>query len=328
MDESTLIKYLKSETDQEECSQVEEWCEASAANRKELEDLYCVLFLGERQAAMEAIDVNKSLADFKKKLSQQQHAPKRASGWKRYVINIAAFLIGVICTGGALGIYYSQNSSYLISTESGQRAQAVLPDGTKLWLNASTSVEYLTSIFSSERRVRLEGEAYFEVQKHAHLPFIVDCHGIETRVTGTKFNLRNYKEENSLKATLLEGSIKISLPTKDKQEICMTPDEQLSVNLANLETDLKHTETAKEAIRWIKGSLSFDQTTLKEIAKTLERHYNVLIKIDDITLQQQRFTCDFDLSDDISQVLSILSFTKTFDYRIEDNQVTLSARKP
>lgn len=328
MDESTLIKYLKNETDQEECSQVEEWCEASAANRKELEDLYCVLFLGERQTAMEAVDVDKSLADFKKKLNQQQHTPKRASGWKRYVVNIAAFLIGVICAGGVLGIYYSQNSSYLISTESGQRAQAVLPDGTKLWLNASTSVEYLTSIFSSERRVRLEGEAYFEVQKHTHLPFIVDCHGIETRVTGTKFNLRNYKEENSLKATLLEGSIKISLPTKDKQEICMTPNEQLSVNLANLETDLKHTETAKEAIRWIKGSLFFDQTTLKEIAKALERHYNVLIKIDDITLQQQRFTCDFDLSEDISQVLSILSFTKSFDYRIEDNQVTLSVRKP
>ncbi|WP_300700201.1 FecR family protein [Bacteroides sp.] len=328
MDESTLIKYLKNETDQEECLQVEEWCEASADNRKELEDLYCVLFVGDRHAAMEAVDVDKSLDDFKKKLKQKQSVTKKTVGWKRYAVNIAAFLIGVICTGGALGIFYQQNSSYIISTEPGQRAQAVLPDGTKLWLNASTSVEYLSSIFSSERRVRLEGEAYFEVKKNTHRPFIVDCHDIETKVTGTKFNIRNYKKENSLKATLLEGSIEVSLPIKDKKEICMTPNEQLSVNLLNLETNLKHTENANEAISWIKGSLHFDQTTLKEIAETLERHYNVLIKIDDIKLQQQRFTCDFDLSDDISQVLSILSFTKSFDYRIKDNEVTLSARKP
>lgn len=328
MDESILIKYLKNETNQEECLQVEEWCEASAANRKELEDLYCVLFLGERQAAMEAVDVDKSLADFKRKLKQKQLTSKRTSGWKRYAVNIAAFLIGVICAGGALGIYYQQNSSYMISTESGQRAQATLPDGTKIWLNASTSVEYFTSIFSSERRVRLEGEAYFEVQKNVHRPFVVDCYGIKTRVTGTKFNIRNYKKENNLKATLLEGSIEISLPTKNKQEICMTPNEQLSVNLTNLNTNLEHSETVKEAIRWIKGSLHFEQITLKEIAETLEKHYNVLIEIDDITLQQQRFTCDFDLSDDISQVLSVLSFTNSFDYRIKDNQVTLSARKP
>lgn len=328
MDESTLIKYLKNEADQEECLQVEEWCEASADNRKELESLYCVLFLGERHAAMEAVDVDKSLADFKKKLKQKQSATKKTTSWRRYVVNIAAFLIGVICTGGALGIYYQQNSSYIISTEAGQRAQAVLPDGTKLWLNASTSVEYHSPLFSSERRVRLEGEAYFEVKKNTHRPFIVDCSNIETKVTGTKFNLRNYKEENSLKATLLEGSIEISLPIKDKEEIRMAPNEQLSVNLVNLETNLEYTEKAKEAISWIKGSLHFDQVTLKEIAETLERHYNVLIKIDDIKLQQQRFTCDFDLSDDISQVLSILSFTKSFDYRIKDNQVTLSARKP
>mgnify|MGYP005833975075 FL=1 len=328
MDESTLIKYLKNETDREESLRVEEWCEASADNRKELEDLYCVLFLGDRHAAMEAVDVDKSLDNFKKKLKQKQSATKKTAGWKRYAVNIAAFLIGVICAGGALGIFYQQNSSYIISTEPGQRAQAVLPDGTKLWLNASTSVEYLSSIFSSERRVRLEGEAYFEVKKNTHRPFIVDCYNIETKVTGTKFNIRNYKKENSLKATLLEGSIEVSLPKKDTKEICMTPNEQLSVNLVNLETNLKHTEKAKEAISWIKGSLHFDQTTLKEIAETLERHYNVLIKIDDIKLQQQRFTCDFDLSDDISQVLSILSFTKSFDYRIKDNQVTLSARKP
>lgn len=327
MDESTLIKYLKNEASGEECLLVEEWCEASAANRRELEDLYCVLFLGERQAAMKAVDVEKSLADLKRRLKQRQPDAKRTIGWKRYAVNIAAFFIGVAFVGGAGIIYRQHDSSYMVFTEPGQRAQVVLPDGSKLWLNASTSVEYSSPLPFSERRVHLKGEAYFEVRKNAGRPFVVDCYGIETRVTGTRFNIRSYEEENSLKATLLEGSIEISLPAKDK-EICMAPNEQLSVNLANLETDLKHSETAQEAIRWIKGSLRFEQTSLKEIAESLEKHYDVIIKIDDIALQQQRFTCNFDLSDDISRVLSVLSFTNSFDYRIEGNQVTLSARKP
>lgn len=80
MDESILVKYLKNETDREECLRVEEWCETSVANREELEDLYCVLFLSERRAAMDAVDVDKSLDDFKKKLKQERPAAKKAYG--------------------------------------------------------------------------------------------------------------------------------------------------------------------------------------------------------------------------------------------------------
>ena len=329
MDESILISYLKGEASQEECIRVEAWSEASATNKKLLEDLYYIHFLGERQAVMGAIDVEKSLAGLKEMIQKKESKPKKVSGWKRYVVHIAAFLIGAVFTGGAFGLYYYDNvSSYLVSTEPGQRAQVVLPDGTKLWINASTSVEYSTSLFSSERRVTLNGEAYFEVKKNAHAPFIVSSHRIETKVTGTKFNIRAYEKENQIKTTLLEGSIEVSLPAKTRQAICMTPNEQLTVNLTTLKTTLMHTATASESIQWIGGTLSFNQSTLKEIAEVLEKHYDVHIKIDDAMLQQQRFSCDFDLSHDIHQILSILSYTKSFDYQINGDQITLTTRQP
>lgn len=329
MDESIFISYLKGEASQEECDRVEAWSEASAANKKLLEDLYYVHFLGKRQAVMGAIDVEKSLAELKKTLQRKEHIPKKVFGWKRYVVHIAAFLVGALFAGGAFGLYYYDNvSSYLVSTEPGQRAQVVLPDGTKLWLNASTSVQYNTSLFSSERRVTLDGEAYFEVKKNAHAPFIVSSHRIETKVIGTKFNIRAYKKENRIKTTLLEGAIEVSLPAKTRQAIRMIPDEQLTVDLANLKSTLVHTDTASESIRWIGGTLSFNQSTLKEIAEALEKHYNVRIKIDDAMLQQQRFSCDFDLSDDIYQILSVLSYTKSFNYQIDGKQITLTARQP
>lgn len=327
MEESILINYLKNKASQEECIQVEAWSEASAANKKLLEELYYVLFLADRQAAISAIDVERSLAKFKKNLKKQEVKSKKVFRWKRYAVHIAAFLVGALFTGGAFWLYSQDNaSSYMVSTEPGQRAQVVLPDGSKLWLNASSCVEYSTSFFSSERRVFLNGEAYFEVKKNPRLPFIVSSQGVETRVTGTKFNIRAYKKENQLKTTLLEGAVEVSLPIKPKEEIHMIPNEELTVHLDNFKTTLVHTSVAEESIRWIGGVLHFNQSTLKEIAEILEKHYNVHIKIDDVALQQQRFSCDFDLSDDIYQILSVLSFTKSFDYRIDNKQIILTAQ--
>ena len=327
MDEAILISYLKGKASQEECAQVEAWSEASAANRKTLEDLYYILFLSDRQAAMNAVDVEKSLIAFKRNLKGKELKPKFLSGWKRYVANVAAFLIGAVFAVGIFAWYSQKHAdSYIVSTEPGQRAQVLLPDGSKLWLNASSSVEYATSFFSSERRVFLSGEAYFEVKKNPRLPFIVSSHGIETRVTGTKFNIRAYKKDNQLKTTLLEGSVEVSLPNNQEEEIHMIPNEQLTVDLNNFKTSLVHTSVADESIRWIGGVLHFNQSTLQEIAEVLEKHYNVHIKIDDIALQQQRFSCDFDLSDDIYQILSVLSFTKSFDYRIDNKQIILTAQ--
>lgn len=326
MDEAVLIRYLKGTAGEEEKTKVEVWCEASPDNRKVLEQLYYMLFVADRVSAMNAVDVDRSLAKLKKAIGQKEK-DTRIIRWKRYAVAIAAFVAGIVCTGGVLwGLLSDSTSQYTILTESGQRARAVLPDGTKVWLNASTTIEYQTSFFSSDRKVNLQGEAYFEVKKEEHAPFIVSAKGIETRVLGTKFNICAYNEEPTLKTTLLEGNVKVTFPFNEKEEVVMKPDQQLTVYLTDRKTQLVNIPDAKKSIGWIEGKLHFNRSTLKEIAETLEKHYDVHINIDDVTLQQQRFTCDFDLSDNIEQILSVLSLTNKFDYRIQDQEVRLTAR--
>lgn len=326
MDEANLLRYLKGTAGEEENLMVEAWCEASPENRKVLEQLYYTLFVADRVSAMKAADVDGSLAKLKSVIRQKERKT-RTIGWKRYAVVVAAFMAGIVCTGGVLwGLLSDSVYRYTALTESGQQASVVLPDGTKVWLNASSTVEYHTSLFSSGRNVNLQGEAYFEVKQDKHAPFIVSAKGIETRVLGTKFNIRAYKQEVTLKTTLLEGAVGVTFPRSERKEITMKPNQQLTVDLENMKTQLVDVPDARKSIAWIKGKVRFEQSTLKEIAETLEKHYDVHINIADVALQQQRFTGDFDLTDPIDQILSALSLTNKFDYQIQGREVELTAR--
>lgn len=143
MDETKLLNYLKGESDAEECLEVEAWYHASAEHKKQLDQLYYMLFVGERKVAMDGVDTENSLSVLKDRIKHKESEKKsvhriHVSKWKRYAMPLAAFLCGLLVSVGALyWISSGKSAGYIFATESGQRAQAVLPDGTKVWLNAS-----------------------------------------------------------------------------------------------------------------------------------------------------------------------------------------------
>lgn len=98
-----------------------------------------------------------------------------------------------------------------VVTQLGERSQVVLPDGTKVWLNSSSSVEYVAPFFSRQRRVKMEGEAYFEVEHDRRAPFVVSTNGLDIEVLGTRFNIRNDDNEHRVTTVLLEGAVKAML---------------------------------------------------------------------------------------------------------------------
>lgn len=104
------------------------------------------------------------------------------------------------------------------ATEAGQRARAVLPDGTKVWLNASTQLVYKPSFWKRERLVDLNGEAYFEVSHNKHKPFVVNSKDVRTCVLGTKFNVRARSSEAKVVTTLLKGLVQVQLPGQSKKK--------------------------------------------------------------------------------------------------------------
>ena len=143
MDETILVNYLQGECNDEEAARVEAWCEEGPENRKTLEQLYYTLFVGERIAVMNTVDTEASLDQFKSAIREKEKKAKRKSisiRWGRYATVAAAFLTGLVFAGGiAWGLLSNKLSDYEVITAAGQRAQTVLPDGSKVWLKNSLS---------------------------------------------------------------------------------------------------------------------------------------------------------------------------------------------
>lgn len=329
MDEMILLNYLNGELSEEEIARVEAWCENSPDNRKLLEQLYYTKFVGERVSVMESVDVEKSLAQLKRNIGQKQKAVAgiRISKWRRYAIPLAAFLTGIIFTTGlAFLAIKDKTSNYIVATTAGQRAQFVLPDGSKAWLNSSTQLSYKTSFWSRDRQVALVGEAYFEVVHNDGSPFVVSSKNIKTRVLGTKFNVRARSEEEKVVTTLLKGSVCVDLPGKEEGFI-LKPGQILNVNSRTLQSELTESSTARDVLLWIKGKLTFEQAKFVDIASCLEKHFDVNFHFQDERLKNEVFTCEFRTDDDINNIFSILSLTKHFQYKIEGKDVYLSTVK-
>ncbi|MGN6419263.1 MAG: FecR domain-containing protein [Pseudobacter sp.] len=162
---------------------------------------------------------------------------------------------------GAKGIEYNT-----MSTPRGRQFEITLPDGTHVWLNAASSIRYPTAFQGKDRKVELEGEAYFEVAKNANQPFIVNALNKATiEVLGTSFNVNAYKNENSLNTTLINGSIKVN-------GTIIKPGQQARVTDA-----LRITSNADldQVMAWQRGYFNFDGASLKEVIQQLERWYEI-----------------------------------------------------
>ncbi|WP_455587627.1 FecR domain-containing protein [Bacteroides sp.] len=329
MDEMKLLNYLKGELSEEEALQVEAWYEDAPENRKMLEQLYYTIFVGERLAAMQSVDVENSLVRLKAAIKQRERVAKKSRfvGWKRYTAPLAAFLTGIILTIGFSYLALNKTSNYIVATTAGQRAQFILPDGSKVWLNSSTQLAYKSSLWSRERQVDLTGEAYFEVARDEHAPFIVNSKNIKTQVLGTKFNVRARAAEEKVVATLLKGSIQVNLPRKDSDGFILKPGQILNVNTETFQAELIESPSARDVLLWIRGKLSFEQATFGDMVRCLEQHFDVHFDFKDEQLKTERFTCEFHTDDDINNILSILALTKRFQYKVEGKQVYLSAVK-
>lgn len=153
-----------------------------------------------------------------------------------------------------------------LTTPRGGQFQIILPDGTKVWLNAASSLKYPTTFTGGERRVEITGEAYFEVAKNAAMPFRVKMSDKATvEVLGTHFNINAYADEAAIRATLLEGRIKV-------KDVVLNPGEQ-----AQITADVKvlHQVDTSAVMAWRYGLFNFEGQNLREVMRQLSRWYDI-----------------------------------------------------
>ncbi len=328
MEEYILIDYVKGKLDPVEASKVEEWVSLSDEHRATLENLYVLMFVGDRVKAQSEIDVDRAYEEFKQRLAtlSRERKVKRIPTWRR-VASVAA-IIAVLFFSGTFGtlLLMERNVEPLrITTDLGERVQIKLPDGSNVWLNTYSSLEYKQSYFPRVRRVNLKGEASFDVAHNRSLPFIVDNNGSQIEVVGTQFNVRCNDDENFLSATLMEGAILFSNPASDS-DIMLKPGQELLFDKETRQVQVKELTHPEDMVGWKEGRLIFENASLSEIARTLERHYNVDIVFKDDKVKNERFNAEFETTDNIYQILSMLELTQKFRYEINKREIVISSK--
>ncbi|MET1056928.1 MAG: FecR domain-containing protein [Pedobacter sp.] len=202
-----------------------------------------------------------------------------------------------------------------LETSRGQQTQVQLPDGSRIFLNAASSLTYPASFANKkERRISLSGEGYFEIAKDKAHPFIVDTRGQELKVLGTHFNINAYSTEAVSKTTLLEGSIVVSTATS--QQI-LTPGTELINNGSSLQVKQVDTELA---IAWKNNLFLFDNEELGTIMRQVERWYDVeVIFVDGIS--KERFGGGVSRFDSVSKLLKSLQATGKVQFQIKGRKI-------
>lgn len=323
IDEEVLVAFLKGELDAAQAAAVEAWYDRSAANRRMLGQVYYILYVSDRINDAAGIDVERSLRQFKRRM----HAGRRIS-LRRSAVRIAAAAViaAVLLAGGLTTVLLSKRLAQPVTvvTQLGERSQVVLPDGTKVWLNSSSSVEYVAPFFSRQRRVKMEGEAYFEVEHDRRAPFVVSTNGLDIEVLGTRFNIRNDDNEHRVTTVLLEGAVKAYASGREQASVRLHPAQQLVFDTRTHAMRLTDCPSAERSINWIDGRFCFEHDTFGEIVAELKRYYNVDIRFMDNRLRDMRFSGNFRVEDGIYHIMSVLQLTYKFN-RIVGNDIELYA---
>ena len=215
-------------------------------------------------------------------------------------------------------------TSILKSNPRGQKSTIMLPDGTTVILNSESSLSYTSEFLDQERKVTLQGEAFFEVTENPEIPFIVETRNLTTTALGTSFNVDAYPNGVE-EVTLVTGSVKVETHEAMHNTTILYPGEMLSANGSGIIQKMK--KTSFDHLGWKDGVIVFQDTPLKEAITELEKWYGV-----DIILRNypegndMNFTGSF-RNDNLSNVLKSLSYTMPFDFKITGKKAEVNFKQ-
>lgn len=233
-----------------------------------------------------------------------------------------------------------------VVTKNGNRTKIVLPDGSGVWLNAGSKLEYDKSFGKTIREVHLDGEAYFDVVKNPERPFIVKTHAANIKVLGTTFNVRSYPGDNKVETSLIRGSVEVTLHKRPAEKWVLKPNEKLVLLNDYLEPnpaknyDTLRNRMANEPViaikrltyqpgetfaveaAWANNKLSFEDESFLEVSKKMERWYDVKFVFNNKKHEDLMMSGSF-TSETIDQAMDALQYSFKFRFEIKNKEVTI-----
>lgn len=250
----------------------------------------------------------------------------------QYMKYAAAVVLGIGISLSTLYLTNQENLStvgnYKLVTSKGEKSYLQLPDGTKVWLNSCTTLEYAENYGHSNRSIYLDGEAYFEVSKNSEKPFVVKLKKQEITVLGTIFNVQAYGHESYSEVTLLTGRILLEAFNERGESMSrmyLKPDQKALSDNSTGSVSLQEVN-ASLSNAWINGEYKFKDEPLASIVKRLENYYNVNIHLDDKRLEKIRYTGTFSLDQDILDVFRIIDYEKQFTFKRVKKDIFITSK--
>lgn len=195
-----------------------------------------------------------------------------------------------------------------------------LSDGTKVWINSESKLRYPIVFGKKERKVVLDGEAYFEVTKNKQCPFIVDMNGSSIEVLGTSFNARSYNDENRIFTTLVEGKVKFSSTKIKGESLVLKPGEQGVINLKK-ETINKKVVEVESFISWKDGRFVFKEQRLDDIMLTMSRWYDINVFFVNESARKVTFSGNLKRYDNFNKIISMLDMTGMVEFEVKGKTI-------
>jgi len=264
------------------------------------------------------VDLNKD--DIARKISAQikkNTKESRIKKLKRIMLKHAAsFIIPIL----ALGILYFLlvmrpdmiNRMATVEKENprGQRTELILPDGSKVWLNAQSKISFPEKFIGRYRIIQLEGEAYFDVVRNPKKPFIVQTKEVDIEVLGTSFNVKSYSEDEIVKTTLISGKVRVKHVDPKTEKVLsavLSPNHQ-AIYLKNDKRFVLNQVEAQKYILWKDGIISFDNEPFTNVVKTLERWYDIDFEVDSDLKHKYNYTITI-TEESLEDVLALIKKT-------------------
>jgi transmembrane sensor len=258
--------------------------------------------------SIEGVDSRKAFSQVKKRI-QKTHS---RIPFLNILTRAAAILFVPLLIISVL-VFYNQGARHgmeqfatqKIANPSGIRSEIGLPDGTKVWLNAESSIEYNIPFGLKKRDVKLTGEAFFEVQKNEQKPFQVKSGKVTVTVLGTHFNYKAFSEDNAIEVVLAEGKVKLNTNgSETEKEFILKPGQRAVVDKMTDQTNI-FSENVEKYIGWHEGKLIFDECPLREVARRLERWFGIEVEITDPQIGGYKISTTFE-NESLRQILIML----------------------
>lgn len=338
-----ILDYLNQEIGEADRKALESWVMDSEENSSYFRKTCEVWLLSGTQRIRDKFNARRAFELFKAEHADEFASARNEETFKKKKIIPASLLRNVAAAAAvalvALMAYFGgkhngvekvkeQFADIVIDAPLGSSTRLTLPDGTVVTMNAGSHMVYSQGFGVSDRNIFLSGEGWFEVSKNEAIPFVVSSNDIQVRVVGTKLNFRDYPEDLEAIVSLKEGKVALTNKLRpSSSEKYLNPDQRV---VLDKHSGVMHIESkdASNAMLWTTGDLFFDEELLSDIAKELERYYDVKITILGDNLRNLRVYGHFVRREmSIEDILEMLSATNKIDYTINDGVVTMREHK-